>query len=48
MTMPYNSRQNGVVKRKNIVIIGVGRSMLHDKSLPLYLWVEMSYTKVYL
>jgi hypothetical protein len=30
------------------VIIGAVRSMLHDQSLPIYLWEEMSATVVYL
>ena len=48
MTMPYNSQQNGVVERKNRVITGAARSMLHDQSLPLYLWAEASAAAVYL
>jgi hypothetical protein len=38
MTVPYNPQQNGVAKRKNQDITGAARSMLHDQSLPLYLW----------
>jgi transposase InsO family protein len=48
MTVPYNPQQNGVTERKNRAITGAARSMLHDQSLPLYLWVEASATAVYL
>jgi transposase InsO family protein len=48
MTVPYNPQQNGVAERKNRAITGVARSMLHDQSLPLYLWVEACATAVYL
>jgi hypothetical protein len=48
MTVPYNPQQNRVVERKNMAITGAARSMLHDQSLPLYLWAEASATAVYL
>jgi hypothetical protein len=48
MTVPYNPKQNGVVERKNWVITGAARSMLHDQCFPLYLWEEASSTAVYL
>jgi transposase InsO family protein len=48
MTVPYNPQQNGVFKRKNMAITGAARSMLHDQSLPLYLWAEASVATVYL
>jgi transposase InsO family protein len=48
MTVPYNPQQNGVVERKNKAITGAMRSMLHDQSLPLYLWAEASAAAVYL
>jgi hypothetical protein len=48
MTVPYNPRQNEVVERKNKAITDAARSMLHDQSLPLYLWVEACATAVYL
>jgi transposase InsO family protein len=48
MTIPYNPQQNGVAERKNRAITGAARSMLHDQSLPLYLWAEASATVVYL
>jgi hypothetical protein len=46
--VPYNPQQNGVAERKNRAITGAARSMLHDQSLPLYLWAEASATVVYL
>jgi hypothetical protein len=48
MIVPYNPQQNRVSKRKNRAITGATRSMLHDHSFPLYLWVEVSATAVYL
>jgi hypothetical protein len=48
MTVPYNPQQNGVVERKNRAITGEARSMLHDQSLPLYLWAEVSAAAVYM
>ena len=40
MTVTYNPQQNRVAERKNRAITGAARSMLHDQSLPLYLWAE--------
>jgi hypothetical protein len=48
MIVPYNPQQNGVSKMKNRAITGATRSMLHDQSLPLYLWVEACATAIYL
>jgi transposase InsO family protein len=48
MIVPYNPQQNEVVERKNMAITGATRSMLHDQTLPLYLWVEASVAAVYL
>jgi hypothetical protein len=48
MTVPYNPQQNGVAERKNRAITDAARSMLHEQSLPLYLWVEACATAVYL
>jgi transposase InsO family protein len=48
MTVPYNPQQNGVAERKNRAITSAARSMLHDQSLPLYLWAEACATAVYL
>jgi hypothetical protein len=48
MTVPYNPQQNGAAERKNRAITGAARSILHDQSLPLYLWAEACGTIVYL
>jgi hypothetical protein len=48
LIVPYNPQQNGVAERKNRAIVGVVRAMLHDKGMPLFLWVEACYTAFYL
>ena len=48
MTVPYTSEQNGVTERKNRSIVGAARAMLHDQSLPFFLWAEACSTVVYL
>ena len=47
LTAPYTPQQNGVVKRKNRTIMGLVRSMLKEKELPLELWGEAVSTCVY-
>ena len=47
LTAPYSPQQNGVVERKNRMIMSCVRSMLKDKSLPLELWAEAVNTCVY-
>ena len=44
----HNPQQNGVAKRKNRMIVGVARVMLHDQGLPLHLWAEACNTTIYL
>eukprot|EP00253_Pinus_taeda_P027300 PITA_27300 len=48
LTTPHNPHQNGVAERKNIIIGGAPRVMLHDQGLPLHLWAEACNTMVYL
>ena len=48
LTIPYTPEQNGVAKRKNRSIVGAARAMVHDQSLPFFLWVEACSTAVYL
>ena len=48
LTVPYTPKQNGVVERKNRSIVGAARVMLHDQSLPFFLWDEARNTAVYL
>ena len=47
LTFPYTPQHNGVVERKNRTIMGLVRSMLKDKNLPLELWGEAMSTCVY-
>eukprot|EP00253_Pinus_taeda_P028092 PITA_28092 len=44
---PHNPQQNGVAERKNRMIVGAARAMLHDQGLPLHLWAEACNTAVY-
>jgi hypothetical protein len=44
---PHNPQQNGVAERKNRMIMGASRVMLHDQGLPMHLWVEACNTAVY-
>jgi hypothetical protein len=48
LTIPYNPKQNGVTKRKNMAIVGAMRSMLHDHALPFFLWAEACSIALYL
>jgi len=34
---PHNPQQNGVVERKNRMIVGAARARLHDQRLPIHL-----------
>ena len=47
LTTPYTPQHNGVVERKNRTIMGLVRSMLKEKKLPLELWGEAVSTCVY-
>jgi hypothetical protein len=46
-TVPYNPQQNGVAERKNMSIVEAAKAMIHDQSLPMFLWAEASMTAVY-
>jgi len=46
-TTPYTPEQNGVAKRKNRTIMEAVRAMLHDQSLPKFLWAEVANIAVY-
>eukprot|EP00253_Pinus_taeda_P007000 PITA_07000 len=48
LTAPHNPQQNGVAERKNRMIVGVARVMLHDQGLPLLLWAKACNIVVYL
>jgi hypothetical protein len=45
--VPHNPHQNGVIERKNKMIVGATRAMLHDEGLPMHLWAEACNTTVY-
>jgi hypothetical protein len=47
LTTPYNPQQNGVAERKNITIMEVVKTMIHDQDLPMCLWAEAAMTVVY-
>jgi hypothetical protein len=40
LTTPYNPQQNGVAKIKNITIMEVVKTMIHDQDIPMHLWEE--------
>ena len=47
LTIPHTPQQNDVAERKKRTILGLVRSMLKDKSLPLEFWGEVINTCVY-
>jgi hypothetical protein len=47
LIVPHNPQQNGVMERKNRMIVGATRVMLHDEGLPMNLWEEACNTAVY-
>ena len=47
LTTPYNPQQNGVAERKNITIMEVVKTMIHDQDLPMCLWAKGAITVVY-
>ncbi|CAL8999643.1 unnamed protein product [Prunus brigantina] len=48
LTVAYSPQQNGVVERKNITVVEMAKSMLHEKGIPYEFWVEAINTAVYL
>jgi hypothetical protein len=48
LTAPYSPQQNGVIERRNAMVVGVARSMLKAKGLPDWFWGEEVITAVYL
>ncbi|CAL8155287.1 unnamed protein product [Prunus armeniaca] len=48
-SMTYTLQQNGVVERKNRIVVEMAKAMLHEKKgLPYYLWAEAVHTTVYI
>ena len=47
LTVSYNPQQNGVVKRKNIIVCEAARAIMCDQDLPVSLWVEVASTAIY-
>ena len=43
---PYSPQQNGIVERRNMIVMNMVRSMLKDKNLPHELWGEAVNTGV--
>jgi hypothetical protein len=39
--------KNGLAERKNGSIVEATKAMIHDQSLPMFLWAEASMTAVY-
>ena len=46
-TTPHTPEQNGVVGRKNHMMMEVVWAMLHDQRIPKFLWAETTLTAVY-
>ena len=45
---PYTPEQNGKAERENRTIVECARSILHGRSVPIYLWAEAINTAVYI
>ena len=39
-TAPYSPQQNGVVERRNQTVVGMARSMMKAKKMPVEFWSE--------
>jgi transposase InsO family protein len=47
LTTPYNPQQNGVAEWKNITILEVVKTMIHDQDLPMCLWAKAAMAAIY-
>jgi transposase InsO family protein len=47
LTTPYNPKKNGVLARKNRMIMEAINIMIHDQYLPMHLWDEATRTTIY-
>jgi transposase InsO family protein len=43
----YNPQQNGIVERKNRMIMEAVKAMIHDQDHPMNMWAEAVKTEVY-
>ncbi|WVZ73170.1 hypothetical protein U9M48_021514 [Paspalum notatum var. saurae] len=48
LTAPYSPQQNGVVERRSQTVVGMARSMLKAKGMPVAFWGEAVSTAVYI
>ncbi|KAB2605945.1 retrovirus-related Pol polyprotein from transposon TNT 1-94 [Pyrus ussuriensis x Pyrus communis] len=48
--LPYleETKENGVVERKNRTLVEMAKTMLHDRGMPYFLWAEAMHTAVYI
>jgi hypothetical protein len=47
-SMPYSPQQNGVVERRNQMVVNTARSILRARGMPGFFWGEVVHTIVYL
>jgi transposase InsO family protein len=47
LSTPYNTKQNGVVERKNHIVMEAVKVMIHDQDLSMHMWEEATMTVVY-
>ncbi|KAK1650308.1 hypothetical protein QYE76_068113 [Lolium multiflorum] len=48
LTAPYSPQQNGFVKCRNQMVVGMARCMLKENGMPSYFWAEAVTTAVYM
>ncbi|KAM1322362.1 hypothetical protein ACFX2F_015335 [Malus domestica] len=48
LTMAYSPQHNGIVERKNMTIVEMTKSMMHEKNMPYTFWGETVNISVYL
>ncbi|KAB2603956.1 retrovirus-related Pol polyprotein from transposon TNT 1-94 [Pyrus ussuriensis x Pyrus communis] len=48
--LPYleETKENGVVERKNRTVVEMAKAMLYDRGMPYFLWAEAMHTAVYI